>query len=161
MEQTLFRTKFHFHQCLSMDKNKKEHIIKRVSVNKFIVHTGIEIHDISDGECELYINVEEHHEQQNGFLHGGMTATLIDVATGISAYSVAPEGKNVVTADLKVQYLHPATSNKIIAKGKVIKAGRFMVFTEAQIFDVLPEGNKLVAVGQAIMCLVDIPIKNQ
>ena len=111
------------------------------------------------GKAELRLEVEEHHLQQNGFLHGGVTATLADVATGIAAYTMVPEGKNVVTADLKISYLNPGISAKIKAVGEVVKGGNLLFFCEAKIYDVLEDQEKLIATATAIMVAVDIPLK--
>ncbi|MBS3914760.1 MAG: PaaI family thioesterase [Bacteroidetes bacterium] len=135
-----------------------KYINSRLRTNHFIKHMGIELVSISKGEAALKIHIENYHLQQNGFTHGGVTATLCDVATGIAAYTMAPEGKNVVTADLKISYLHPSTANMIVAKGRVRKAGNLMFFCDADVFDITEEGERLVATATAIMVAVDIPL---
>lgn len=138
----------------------REQIEQRLKTNHFIAHLGLELTDIGKGFAELGLNIKEYHEQQNGFMHGGVTASLADVATGIAAYTVVPEGKNVVTADLKISYLHPSVAPRVKAVGQVVKAGNLMVFCEAKIYDLLETGEKLVATATAIMVAVDIPLKH-
>ena len=133
------------------------YIKERLKHNEFTKHLGIELVSLVTDKAEIRLEKQEFHKQQNGFLHGGVTATLCDVATGIAAYTRATDGKNVVTADLKVSYLNPSISGKIKAVGRVVKAGRFLAFCEGQVFDVLPDGETLVATCSSIMAFVDIP----
>lgn len=136
----------------------RQYIVERLQTNHFISHVGISLLHLEMGVAEIGLKIEEHHLQQNGFMHGGVTATLADVATGIAAYTMAPEGKNVVTADLKISYLNPSTAHNVKAVGKVVKGGNLLFFCEAQIFDCLDEGDKLIATATAIMVGVDIPV---
>jgi uncharacterized protein (TIGR00369 family) len=135
-----------------------EYIQSRLKTNYFTRHMGIELLAVSEGRAELEINIEQHHLQQNGFTHGGVTATICDVATGIAAYTTAQKGKNVVTADLKISYLNPSVAPVIRAVGRVKKAGNLMIFCEADVFDILEGEQKLVATATAIMVAVDIPL---
>lgn len=138
----------------------KEYISERLRSNHFIRHMGIELEQISAGEAELKLDIQEYHLQQNGFTHGGVTATLCDVATGIAAYTTVAKGKNVVTVDLKISYLNPSVSSRIKAVGKVVKSGNFLVFCEGMVYDVFEDGTeKPVASCTSIMAAVDIPVK--
>ena len=138
----------------------KAYIQERLKNNHFIKHMGLELIDVNQGEATLGLAIKQHHLQQNGFTHGGVTATLCDVATGIAAYTAVSEGKNVVTVDLKISYVNPSVSHNVIAIGRVIKSGNFLVFCEGQVLDVLDDGSqKLVATCTSIMAAVDIPVK--
>jgi len=141
-------------------KITKEFLQERLKNNHFINHLGMNLDEIDDGSAEMSLTVEQHHLQQNGFLHGGVTASILDVVTGIAAYTqVSDTSKNVVTADLKVSYLNPCVSKKIVAKGRVRKGGRFLLFCEGELYDTLEDGNlKLVATCTSIMVSVDIPV---
>jgi uncharacterized protein (TIGR00369 family) len=142
-----------------MSMDLKEYIQTRLKANQFIQHLGMELIDLGKGEAEVALDIKEFHLQQNGFMHGGVTASLADVATGIAAYTLVPEGKNVVTADLKISYLNPGTAARVKARGRVIKGGNLLYFCEAEIFDLLPGEEKLIASATAIMIAVDIPLK--
>ncbi len=141
-------------------ENLYQYIKSRLETNYFIAHMGLELTSVAVGEAEIEVQIQKQHLQQNGFTHGGVTATLCDVATGIAAYTAAPEGKTVVTADLKISYLNPSTAPVVRAKGTVKKAGNLLFFCEAEVFDVLNGDEKLVATATAIMVAVDIPLSN-
>ncbi len=139
----------------------RSYLQERLKHNYFIQHMGIELQGLDTGFAELNLHVQEHHLQQNGFTHGGVTATLCDVATGIAAYTVVAEGKNVVTVDLKISYLNPSVSRKIRTEGRVVKSGNFLIFCEGRVFDVFEDGTeKPVATCSSIMAAVDTPLKS-
>lgn len=143
-----------------MNKEIKSFLDERLKTNHFIQHMGLVLEDVDVGTAEMSIAVEEHHLQQNGFLHGGVTATLCDVTTGIAAYTTVSKDKNVVTADLKVSYLNPSISKRVKAVGKVRKAGNFLIYCDCDVFDVHSNGEQvLIATATAIMASVDIPTK--
>lgn len=148
---------------MRLDKESmKSFLNERLKSNYFIAHMGLILEDVDSGYAEMSLDIETHHLQQNGFMHGGVTATLCDVVTGIAAYTTVNEEKNVVTADLKVSYLNPSTSSKVLGVGRVVKAGKFLIFCEGQVFDVLKDGSKvLVATCTSIMASVDIPVMNR
>jgi uncharacterized protein (TIGR00369 family) len=138
----------------------KEYLQERLKNNHFINHMGLVLDDVSKGEAKLSLSVKQYHLQQNGFTHGGVTATLCDVATGIAAYTAVAEGKNVVTVDLKISYVNPSVAENVVAIGRVVKSGNFLVFCEGEVFDMLEDGSKkLVATCTSIMAAVDIPVQ--
>jgi len=138
----------------------KSYLQERLKNNHFIKHMGLILQDVKQGEATMALSVRQHHLQQNGFTHGGVTATLCDVATGIAAYTVVAEGKNVVTVDLKISYVNPSVSPNLIAVGRVVKSGNFLVFCEGEVMDLQEDGShKLVATCTSIMAAVDIPVK--
>jgi uncharacterized protein (TIGR00369 family) len=91
----------------------KAYLDERLEENHFIQFVGLKLSHIELGYAEMTLEIKKHHLQQNGFMHGGVTATILDVVTGISAYTTVVKGKNVVTADLKVSYLNPSTAKNI------------------------------------------------
>lgn len=80
--------------------------------------------------------------QQQGLLHGGVIAALADVAGGYAALTTMPENAEVLTVELKINLMHPAVTNKIMAIGEVIKAGKTLVVVEVTVTD---EDNKILA----------------
>jgi len=113
--------------------------------------------EIEPGYVTAQVDIEQIHEQQNGFVHGGLTATIADVAMGFAAFSLVEAGKGMVTSKLDIAYLKPAKNGKLIAKGSVIKAGNLLYYCEADILNVTSDGETLVARGYATMCSIDLP----
>ena len=73
---------------------------------------------------------------RNGSMHGGVIASLLDVAGMIAARSVAPElpdDAGTSTIDLAVHYLAPAVDEAVVVDGTVTRRGREIVFVEASV----------------------------
>ena len=89
--------------------------------------------------------------QQHGFLHGGVITTLADVASGYTALTTMPENAEVLTVELKINLMRPTATNKVIATGEVMKAGKNLVIVESTITD---EENKVLAKMMSAMFVV-------
>lgn len=139
----------------------KQVIMDKLAKNHFSQHIGYQMTLVSPGHVEGEIDVKEMHLQQNGFLHGGVTSTLADIVMGFAAYTLVPQGQGMVTSDLKVAYLRPGTGKKILAKGRVIKAGNLLYYCEADIISVNLDGSEeLIARGYSTMCAVQLKVEN-
>ncbi len=72
---------------------------------------------------------------QYGVVHGGVLASIADSACAVAGIShVFPENY-ATTVNLQVAYLKPLRAGKFRAEGKCLKAGRSVLFCEAQVFD--------------------------
>jgi uncharacterized protein (TIGR00369 family) len=73
--------------------------------------------------------------QQHGLWHGGVVASLVDVACGYAALSMMPADREVLTVEFKVHFLKPAKTGRLIAVGQVVQAGRTLTVCEGSAFD--------------------------
>ena len=73
--------------------------------------------------------------QQHGLFHGGVVASLVDVACGYAALSVMPADREVLTVGFKVHFLKPSKTERVVAVGQVIQAGRTLTVCEGSVFD--------------------------
>lgn len=105
----------------------------------FIDHCRIEALDFADGRGRLRVALGPEHLNNLGIAHGGLIATLLDVAMGATARSVI--GRPVLTLDMQVAFLAPGRGT-LTAEGRIVRAGRSIVFCEA---DVRDAGGELVA----------------
>ena len=122
----------------------------------FMKLLGLKLDRVVPGYCDASMEFEQKLEQQNGFLHGGAISTIADVCMGFAAYSLAPKNKGMVTSGLTISFLRPAKSGKIVAKGRVIKAGNLLYYCEAEIYCVNNNKEELIATGVSTMCTIDI-----
>src|SRR5688572_7847210 len=95
----------------------KEYVQLKIQRNEFIRALGLEITKIDEGKVEGVLEFKKMHEQQNGFFHGGVIASLCDMACGYAAYTAVEDKQQVFTADLKVSYLRKAQGKRLIAEG--------------------------------------------
>ena len=84
-------------------------------------------------------------------VHGGAIATLADEALASVAFTVAEEGEEAVTADLKVDFLRPAKPGRMVARATVRHRTRRLAFCEAT---VEVEGGQVVAEARAVIAYV-------
>lgn len=125
-------------------------------------HIGFTLSEIEPGSVSGDMRLEEHIKQQTGFLHGGATATFADLVMGFAAYSLVRADQVVVTADLRVSYLHPGVGEHVIARGWVIKPGSKLIFCEGEIITVQNGVETVIAKASATMAVVNLSeLKNQ
>lgn len=94
---------------------------------------GGELVSIQPGYVELHLPFSDATAQQHGFFHGGMVATAADSASGYATYTVLAKDEECLSAEFKVNFLSPARGDKLIARGRVLKAGRTIVVAEATV----------------------------
>jgi uncharacterized protein (TIGR00369 family) len=120
----------------------------------FVADLGIEPISIAEGRCESTLALGPRLLQHTGQGHAGVVTTLADHTAGAAAQSVLPEGTLAITAELKVSLLRPAAGDRLVCRAQVIKPGRQLVFTEAEVFAVQDGREQLVAKLSATMAVV-------
>jgi uncharacterized protein (TIGR00369 family) len=110
-----------------------EYARSRVKLSKFSALMGFEVAKLYPGGAVLDVVTEEHHRQIHNVMHGGVIAALADTAAAIAAYTVVPRGTEVVTIELKINYLLPVAAGKLTAEGKVLRAGRNFIVVECEV----------------------------
>jgi uncharacterized protein (TIGR00369 family) len=115
---------------------------------------GARLGRVEPGLVEIRIPYREDLTQQNGYLHGGVVATIADSACGYSAYTLMPSGSDVLAVEFKINLLRPAKGEEFVARATVLKAGRTLTVSRADVFGVSGGKEQLVATMQGtIICL--------
>lgn len=115
----------------------------------FMTTLGARLVHVGPGEVEIALSVAAHLCQQHGFVHAGAVATIADSACGYAALTTMPLGAGILTAEFKINLLSPATGEELLAKGKVIKAGRTLTLAMAKVFAITQGKSKLCAMMTA------------
>lgn len=107
---------------------------------------GLKVAQASEGEIILTLPFRDELvvNPAGGYIHGGILATLIDLAADWAL--VVWTGKGVPTLNLHVDYHRPARG-ELTVKAKVIKRGKLASSAEAWVYDA--EG-RLVASGRGL-----------
>ncbi len=100
--------------------------------------------ELSWGESRLEIELENRHLQPFGVVHGGVFASLIDATGFWAVFSKADADVGMTTVELKLNYLAPAVSGRLIGRGRCIQLGRSLGLGEARIEN---ENGRLLAHG--------------
>jgi uncharacterized protein (TIGR00369 family) len=84
---------------------------------------GAELADVAVGHVAIAVPVEQRLSQQHGFVHAGVVVTALDSACGYAALTLMPDDAEVLTVEFKVNLLAPATGDRIVAEGDVLRPG--------------------------------------
>ena len=120
----------------------------------FMVDLGIEPVAVGEGTVGTELSIATRHLQHTGQVHAGVMATMADHSMGSAAQTLAPAGHWAITAELKTSQLRPGVGERLVCEAVVIKAGRTLSFTEAQVFAESQGRRTLVMKASATMALV-------
>jgi uncharacterized protein (TIGR00369 family) len=108
----------------------------------FSRHIGAKVEVVEPGRSIVYIDVEDFHLNGTGTLHGGVYASLIDNAMGLSVLALV--GVRTATIQMNVHFLGAVGSGRITCESEVVHRTRRTATAEARVRDA--DGN-LVAMG--------------
>jgi len=95
---------------------------------------------VEPGCVELALPFSDKVTQQQGGFHGGAMGALADIAGGYAALTVMPEGMEVVTVEYKINFLNSFQGGELRATGKVLKSGKRIVVTSAEVTHIDAQG---------------------
>jgi uncharacterized protein (TIGR00369 family) len=109
----------------------------------FVKEMGMELLLGEDGRSRLELEVLPQHLNGWGAVHGGVTMTALDVAMAVAARSLEPDGKGVVTIEMKTSFMQAGPpQGRLAATGTCVHRTSSMAFCEAEVRD---EGGRIVA----------------
>ncbi|TCS59663.1 uncharacterized protein (TIGR00369 family) [Primorskyibacter sedentarius] len=112
---------------------------------------GATLGTVTSGSVTIHAPILPLALQQAGMGHGGLVFSLGDSAAGYSALSLMPESQEVVTSELKINFLGPATGDELIARGKVVRNGKRLVVVTAEVSARTGKDEALIAILQGTM----------
>jgi uncharacterized protein (TIGR00369 family) len=107
-----------------------------------MIHLGVRLLSAAAGRVELTLPYSDKVTQQQGGFHGGAIGALADIAGGYAALTVAPEGMEVVTIEYKINFLNSLQGGEIHAIGQVVKAGKRVIVTSAEVVHIDANGKR-------------------
>jgi uncharacterized protein (TIGR00369 family) len=115
---------------------------------------GARLAHVAPGEVDVVLPYRPDLTQQHGFLHAGITTTIVDSACGYAALSLMPADAAVLTVEFKVNLLAPAQGERFLARGRVLKPGRTVTVATGEVLALTGNEERLVATMTAtIMCV--------
>lgn len=103
---------------------------------------------VEQGRTEIHLPHWQGVEQQHGFIHGGVVGMIADSAAGYAAMTIVPATASVLTVEFKLNLVAPADGEKLIARGQVVRPGRTLIVTKAEVFAVKDGKEALCALMQ-------------
>ena len=115
---------------------------------------GARLVHVAPGEVDIELPFRDDLTQQDGFLHAGIVSTVLDSACGYAAYTLMPPTAGVLSIQFKVNLLAPALGERVIARGRVVRAGRTITVTTGDAFALREGQERHVATMTATMMSV-------
>ncbi len=116
---------------------------------------GASILHIEPGAVEIALAPTPAVSQQHGFVHAGAVAAIADSAAGYAALSLMAPGAGVLTTEFKINLVAPAAGERLVARGRVIKAGRTLTLAQTEVVSETAGEEKLVALLTATMMTIE------
>lgn len=106
---------------------------------------GISIARLEPGEVDLAMAYSSDFTQQNGFVHAGIITAGLDNACGIAAFTLMPEGSDILTVEFKTNLLAPAKGQRFKFRAAVVKPGRTLTVCEGRAYAMADGVESLIA----------------
>jgi uncharacterized protein (TIGR00369 family) len=120
----------------------------------FMVDLGIEPTAVAPGRVSTVLPVAKRHLQHTGQVHAGVMAAMADHSMGAAAQTMAAEGFWILTAELKTSLLRAGKGERLVCEAWVLKPGRSVTFTEAEVHAEAADGTRTLAMkASATMAL--------
>jgi uncharacterized protein (TIGR00369 family) len=120
----------------------------------FMATIGARLLRIAPGEADVELAMRDDLVQQHGFLHAGVLASAADSACGYAALTLMPPDAAVLSVEFKINLLAPAIGERVVAKGRVIRAGRTVSVCWGEVTAYAGETERLVATMVGTMMTV-------
>src|SRR3954471_4096700 len=115
---------------------------------------GAQMLDVRPGYCEIAVDPRPEISQQHGYVHAGVIGAIVDAAGGYAGFSLFPEDSSVLTVEFKLNLLAPATGDRLVAEGHVVKAGRTLAITRGEVHAEANGQRTLVALMQQTLMVM-------
>jgi uncharacterized protein (TIGR00369 family) len=101
----------------------------------YLEFLGFKLIGWKQGYSKLEMPVRAEHRNTVGYLHGGVIASLLDIAGAVAGSFGISEKFVSVTINLNCNYMAPHQGRKVIAEGELVRTTNTMFFAQAKIFD--------------------------
>ena len=101
----------------------------------FNSHVGLHLVRLHKDGVTIACELRPELMNGSGVLHGGVTATLADVAVGMALARHLGRPRAATTVVMKINYLRPVATGKITARSHLVKVGTRLCCGRVEIFD--------------------------
>lgn len=105
-------------------------------------HLGARLVRVEPGVCVVALPYSDKVTQQQAGFHGGAIGALADIAGGYAGLTMAPVGMEVASVEYKINFLAAFQGGELRATGHVVKAGRRIIVTTAEVIHVAADGRE-------------------
>ena len=115
---------------------------------------GLRILRIAPGEVDEGMVMNAAFAEGSGGLHGGAVTAGLDTVCASAAHTLVAAEESILTAELKTNFLRYAAGERFRFEGRVIKAGRNLIFTEGKCWAINGDEERLAATMAATMMVI-------
>jgi len=119
----------------SLDADRLERIRDAFARVPYAHLLGLELGEMTDGVATVHLKVRDELKQNEGVVHGGAIASLIDTASAFAVVTQLEPNEHVTTTDLTIHYLRPITKGSMTAKARVLRRGRRLFVIQVDVSD--------------------------
>jgi uncharacterized protein (TIGR00369 family) len=125
-----------------LDKVRIARIHEAFATVPYAKFLGLELGEMKPGEANLHLEVRDELRQNQGVVHGGAVASLIDTASAFAVVTELEPHERVTTTDLTIHYLRPVNKGRLTATARTIRAGKRLFVLSVEVMD---DQQKLIA----------------
>jgi uncharacterized protein (TIGR00369 family) len=103
---------------------------------------GFTLTEVEPGRAVVALEADGRHANPMGTVHGGILCDIADAAMGIAYAATLDECETFTTLELRINFLKPVRTGRLVATGRVVKGGHSVGLTEC---DVMDDKERLVA----------------
>lgn len=108
----------------------------------FLNLLGVEVESVGPGTATLLLPIRDEIKRNDGIVHGGAIASVIDSAFAFAIVPLLGENERTTTVDFTIHYLRPLSAGVAKTTARVVRLGRRVITVSAELFD---ENGKLAA----------------
>ncbi|MEH6493619.1 PaaI family thioesterase [Halopseudomonas sp.] len=131
-----------------MNQDERQAIAR--TVTGFFQELGAELEEYSEGRAVVALTLTEKHLNNASNLHGGVTASLLDIAMGLcGTWAASPEERRVaITLSLNTNFSSTATLGARVRAVASCRSAGHKVFMAS--CDLLDQNDKLIGFGEGV-----------
>jgi uncharacterized protein (TIGR00369 family) len=95
----------------------------------------LELGEMRRGAATLHLELRDELKQNNGVVHGGVIASLVDTAAAFAIITSLEPDQTTTTVDLTIHYLRPLIKGRVTAQARLLRAGRRILAIEVDVLD--------------------------
>jgi len=119
----------------ALDPRYLEELRNRIEGSPFHRWAGMQLVSVGNGLAEVAIELQPHHFNPQGIVHGGITSAIADTAIGLALRSMLKPGLTHRTAQLDVHFVAKGEGTRLVGRGHSVHLGRRMGYGEAEVVD--------------------------
>lgn len=128
-----------------VDPDFEQRVRQSFSRLAFMRTIGASLVKVAPGEVDIDLPVRDDLTQQHGYVAAAIVTAIADTACGYAAMSLMPAGAGVVTVEYKVNFISPARGERLLAHGRVVKAGHALTVCAGEVHALSDAVQKAVA----------------